>query len=91
MCCVIYNETKNLHDLQGSRQGFPMKVLVNNEEKDYEEGVTLDILVRDYKGNQKVSHVGALVNNKMIRPASYQQTVIHENDIVSIRRFAAGG
>ena len=68
-----------------------MKVFVNNEEKDYEEGVTLDILVSDYKGNQKISHVGAWVNNKMVRPVSYQQTVIQENDIVVIRRFSAGG
>ena len=68
-----------------------MKITVNNQEKEYDAGITLADLVQEFKGNQKISHVGAWVNNKMVRPDAHGKTVIQENDIVSIRRFAAGG
>ncbi len=68
-----------------------MKVIVNNEEKEYQTGITLEILVQEFKGNQNISHVGAWVNNRMFRPDAYDKVTIKENDKVNILRFAAGG
>lgn len=68
-----------------------MKVTVNNKVQEYEDGITLETLVQEFKGNQKISHVGAWVNNRMYRPEAYATVTIQENDRVNIRRFAAGG
>ena len=68
-----------------------MKILFNNQEREYGEGTTLDMLVEEFKGSQHVSHVGAWVNNKMVRPVAYASTELKEGDRVSVKRFAGGG
>ncbi len=68
-----------------------MKIIFNNEEREYEEGLTLEDLVQEFKGNQRVSHVGAWVNNKMVRPDAYSKTEIQDGDTATVKRFAAGG
>lgn len=68
-----------------------MKVVFNREEKEYKEGTTLADLVSEFKSGQKISHVGAFRNGKMVRPAQYDATHIEDGDTIDVKRFASGG
>ena len=68
-----------------------MKLIFNNESRDYDNDITLTQLVEEYKKTANIGRVGVWVNQKMVRPAAFESITLQEGDRVSVRKVASGG
>ena len=66
-----------------------MKITVNGEEKTFEKGLTVALLVSKY--GLKKEGVAVELNRKIIKKAGYEATILQDGDKVEIVHFVGGG
>ena len=66
-----------------------MKILINNQERIFEDGITLEEAVTAVKPNAK--GVAAALNNRVVKRADWSKTFLHDNDNILIISAVCGG
>lgn len=66
-----------------------MKILINNQERIFEDGITLEEAVKAVKPNAK--GVAAALNNRVVKRADWSKTFLHDNDNILIISAVCGG
>ncbi|MBD5330106.1 MAG: sulfur carrier protein ThiS [Bacteroides sp.] len=66
-----------------------MKILINNQERIFEDGITLEEAVKAVKPNAK--GMAAALNNRVVKRADWSKTFLHDNDNILIISAVCGG
>ena len=66
-----------------------MKILINNQERIFEDGITLEEAVKAVKPNAK--GLAAALNNRVVKRADWSKTFLHDNDTILIISAVCGG
>ena len=66
-----------------------MKLTINGEERECEEGATLAELIKDL--GIKVKVMAAAVNMQVVKKADWESHKLQENDRVELLHFVGGG
>lgn len=66
-----------------------MRIQINGEPRELEEGISLPKLVASL--NLKAEQVAIELNQKVVRRAQWESTVLHADDKVEIVHFVGGG
>lgn len=66
-----------------------MKILINNQERIFEDGITLEEAVKAVKPN--VKGLAAALNNRVVKRADWSKTFLHDNDNILIISAVCGG
>ena len=66
-----------------------MKITINGQEKELTDQVSLQEIIRQFYQNPK--HAIAEVNGSIVKSINWQETDIHEGDIVELVSFVGGG
>ncbi|MBD5184576.1 MAG: sulfur carrier protein ThiS [Bacteroidales bacterium] len=66
-----------------------MKILINNQERIFEDGITLEEAVKAVKPNAK--GLAAALNNRVVKRADWSKTFLHDNDNILIISAVCGG
>lgn len=66
-----------------------MNINVNGEEKKFEKGLTVALLIGKY--NLKKEGVAVELNRKIVKKADYETTALSDGDKVEIVHFVGGG
>lgn len=66
-----------------------MKILINNQERIFEDGITLEEAVKVVKPNAK--GMAAALNNRVVKRADWSKTFLHDHDNILIISAVCGG
>jgi len=66
-----------------------MKIIINSQQKDVKEGVTLQQLLEELSLEDKV--MAAAVNMQIVKQKEWGSFVLHENDKLELLDFVGGG
>ena len=66
-----------------------MKILINNQERIFEDGITLEEAVKAVKPNAQ--GLAAALNNRVVKRADWSKTFLHDNDNILIISAVCGG
>lgn len=69
-----------------------MKILINNQERIFEDGITLEEAVKAVKAvKPNVKGLAAALNNRVVKRADWSKTFLHDNDNILIISAVCGG
>ena len=66
-----------------------MKILINTQERIFEDGITLEEAVKAVKPN--VKGLAAALNNRVVKRADWSKTFLHDHDNILIISAVCGG
>ncbi len=66
-----------------------MKVIVNGEEREFQEGITLKELIQRLGLENKV--MAAALNMQIVKQHNWDETLLHNGDKVELLDFVGGG
>ncbi len=66
-----------------------MKVRINGEEKEIEDGMTLNGLLNAL--DIKLQGIAVDINKEIVPKSRFEETFIRQNDVIEIVRMAGGG
>ncbi|QDF30063.1 sulfur carrier protein ThiS [Halarcobacter anaerophilus] len=66
-----------------------MNLIVNGEEKNFEEDSTLEEIIHELKIEEKV--MAAAVNMEIVKKDEWNSFVVRENDKLELLQFVGGG
>lgn len=66
-----------------------MKIRINNEDREIREGCNVTTLVCDSMG--QTAGVAVAINDRIVRRAAWEETILNEGDAVVIIKAAYGG
>jgi len=66
-----------------------MRIIINGQEKDIKDGITIDKLLRELSLEGKV--MAAAVNMNIVKQDIWDQYILKENDKLELLDFVGGG